>query len=515
MPGKNAANPNIKYVFVLMMENRSFDHMLGFSGITGFDAISRKPTAIDGLKDEINYYKGALYHVRMPADNIMPFDPGHEFTDVVEQLCGYRVTYPYGGPYPPINNGGFVANYATTKSPDEGGATSNFGEIMKCYAPAVDLKGPQLPVMTKLATEFAVCDSWFSSLPGPTWPNRFFVHAASSGGLDHSPTSAEIIDWEENPWSGFVFPNGTIYDLLTAKPINWRIYAGAPYPVSGAIPNVTALYGVSYWNDTYSFSEFASDLNNNYPSQYTFIEPNYGDVYDETYSGGQSQHPMDDVQNGERFIKQVYEAIRNSTIWEQSMLIITYDEHGGFYDHVAPQKAVPPGDNPGNTYNQHGFTFDQYGVRVPALVISAYTPKNTIDHRVYDHSSVPATLSAIFNLPNFLTNRDTNALNVTSLASLPNARTDTPTVLPEPGTLSPEEIAAARAQQPAFDPEESVDQGNLPGFLHLVVKAEFERAATDEERALIIQRAKQIKTKGQAKAYMEETIPKLQAAKRS
>src|SRR5579862_1924805 len=202
----NFANPDIRHVFVLMLENRSFDHMLGFSGLSGIDADTGTMRPVNGASaNDVNVFNNTTFHLTTPADLIMPFDPGHEFPDVVEQLCGHGTQY-LGGNYPSINNSGFVSNYASTKSPGEGGATSNFGEIMKCYAPG------QLPVLTALAQEYAVCDNWFSSLPGPTWPNRFFVHASSAGGLDHSPTTVDTLEWEK--LKGFVFGNGTIFDKL-------------------------------------------------------------------------------------------------------------------------------------------------------------------------------------------------------------------------------------------------------------------------------------------------------------
>ena len=153
---------NITNVFVLMLENRSFDHMLGFSGITGKDAETGAATSVDGLKgNETNSYQGQSYPVVPSADDTMPIDPGHEFPDVVKQLSGENAVYPLGGPYPPIDNSGFVADYA--KSPSafegEGSAPSNFGEIMKCFSPV------QLPVLNALARAFAVCDNWHAFCP--------------------------------------------------------------------------------------------------------------------------------------------------------------------------------------------------------------------------------------------------------------------------------------------------------------------------------------------------------------
>lgn len=171
-----------------------------------------------------------------------------------------------------------------------------------------------------------------------------------------------------------------------------------------------------------------------------FIEPDYGNVLpltSEDFTCGNSQHPIDDVTAGERLIKDTYEAIRNSKLWETSMLIVTWDEHGGFYDHVRPGPAVPPGDGVSTSGNvRHGFGFDQLGVRVPAVVVSPLVPRNTIDHTVYDHSSIPATLERNFGLEP-LTARDAAANDVVHLLSLTTPRTteaEAPTRLPEPAT---------------------------------------------------------------------------------
>src|SRR6516162_8007561 len=133
------AAPLAEQVFVLMLENRSFDHLLGFSGITGTDAETGQPTAVSGLSgSESNLYNGLPYTVTRPADWTMPADPGHEFTDVLVQLCGPGAVYTPGGPYPPVNNSGYVDAYAGS------GGGSTPAEIMKCFGPE------QLPVLTGL-----------------------------------------------------------------------------------------------------------------------------------------------------------------------------------------------------------------------------------------------------------------------------------------------------------------------------------------------------------------------------
>jgi phospholipase C len=483
--------PDIKNVFVLMLENRSFDHMLGFSGITGTEAATGAQTAIDGLHGtQSNDYLRQTYTVTQPALDSMPVDPGHEFVDVVVQLCGRGAVYAPGGVYPPINNSGFVADYVESPSPEEGKAANNFGDIMKCMSPA------QVPVLTALAQEFAVCDHWHASMPGPTWPNRFFAHAASSGGLDDSPSSADLFAWEIG---GFEFKNGTVFDALAAKSSTpWRIYAG------GNFPNVGALKGV-HQPQILPFNDFVRDVANpSYPWLYTFIEPNYGDILNGTYEGGTSQHPLDSVAHGEALIKTVYEAIRKSIHWNTSLLIITWDEHGGFYDHVEPPTAVAPGDaGPGSRYNKHGFTFERLGVRVPAVIVSPSIPKNRIDHRTYDHASIPATLQKLFGIP-ALTRRDAAAHDVTPLLSLSAPRLDTPASLPDPV------FPAARLLAQALPPSGPVDSRSLPGFLHLAMRRDVALSDPAAQPA-IVARVQAIQTRGEAAQYIQQVEAKLRA----
>jgi phospholipase C len=474
----------IEHVFVLMLENRSFDHMLGFSGISGMDARTGKKRPVDGLKGtESNSYQGHSYPVTQPADAAMAVDPGHEFTDVLMQLCGLNATYPSGGSYPAINNSGFVNDYSSHVS-------NKFGDIMKCFSPG------QLPVLNALARSFAVCDSWFASMPGPTFPNRFFACAASSGGLDHSPTSAEILTWETI--AGFQFPNGSIFDALGQKyATGWRIYAGDSFPMA------TALKGIHHAG-VVNFSGFASDIaNQDYPWLYTWIEPNYGDVAGGTYKGGNSQHPLDGVTQGEALIKATYEAIRNSPHWNTSLLIVTWDEHGGFYDHAQPPRAVPPGDTqPGSKYNHYGFTFGQYGVRVPAIVVSPLIPANIIDGRLYDHASIPATVEAAFGLQP-LTARDAAANNVLPLLSLSKPRTDAPTALPKPARLA---VPKVRQHVPKLS--ETVDSGNLPGIVLVAMRLDLELSSPSDTHA-ILARVQTIQTRGQAQQYLKEVQQKV------
>jgi phospholipase C len=480
----------IEHLFVLMLENRAFDHMLGFSGITGQDAANSDPTQITGLSgSEVNTFSGGVYRVGRGADNVMPVDPGHEFSNVLEQLCGPAATYPAGGAYPAINNSGFVASYVAS-----GGAVDP-GKVMKCFAPE------QLPVLVALAQEFAVCDNWHASLPGPTWPNRMFVHAASSGGLDHSPTTEEIAEWETV--GGFQFKAGSIFDALKKKGVSRRLYAGDDFPM------VAALKGISLF-DIRHYSNFASDLGHPaYPYSYVFIEPSY-DVLNE-YKNSTSQHPLADIMLGEGLIKETYEAIRNSPHWNSSVLIITWDEHGGFYDHAIPPVAVAPGDAmPQDRQNQNGFTFQQCGPRVPAVVISPLVPKNLIDHRLYDHASIPATAEALFGITP-LTQRDANANRLDALLSLSAPRPNTPATLPSPAATLGRAVMKMSvpdlSTMAAARPDATVNQGTLPAILHSALHQDLEMAPG--QRAVILDRFRSIRTREQARQYLAEVQRKV------
>jgi phospholipase C len=491
----------VDHVFVLMLENHSFDNFFALSGIPGIT---------HATPNDSNSYNGQTYPVASPAPPSMPTDPGHEFLDVVEQLCGPGVTHTPWQPYPqPLTNSGFVANYATTRSE----ITSNnpnlptpaeYGDIMNCFDTRT-----QLPVIYELATEFAICDQWFSSIPGPTWPNRFFVHGASSAGWADSPGTGSIIGWE-TPGGGFTYPSGSsVFDALSKGQMQWRVYVDENGPTLGGVPQVAALKGVTYLVNTNALTSLASDLQGPYPYTYTFIEPNYGDVTGGSYEGGSSQHPMDGVARGEAVIKTVYEAVRNSPLWNRSLLIITYDEHGGFYDSVKPGPAPMPEDgSPQDAkINMNGFIFDHYGVRVPAVIVSPLIPKGIVDHTLYDHSSVLATLEHLYGLPP-LTNRDKTANHVEGLLSLPTPRTDCPTTINNPA------VAIMTATPEVGDIHQSLpDSGNVHGSLGILLKTDLELSRGDPtETAAIMDRFNGIKTRADAQAYAQDVVAKAKTA---
>lgn len=458
--------PNINHVFVLMLENRSFDHMLGLSGIVGSDIVTHETRALNGPAGLSLEYQGTSYPIQSPGRNPMPHDVCHEFDNVLEQLCGSGVTYT--PPYPPINieAAGYISDYVSHASGTPG---VQVNDPLQCLSPE------QVPVICQLAQEFLVCDAWFSSMPGPTWPNRFFVHAASSGGLEHSPSQFETALWS---LTGYAFEHGTIFDAIASKLGRgaFRIYY-EDTPLAKVLKGMSTTYAANFFQ-----SSLAQDLQSpDYKSvAYTFIEPGYGNWLGD-FTCGTSQHPVDDVTRGEWLIKCTYEAIRNSPLWDDSLLIIVWDEHGGFYDHVPPPPTTPPGDKDMQSgTNASGFTFAQCGARVPAVIVSPLIEKNAIDGRVYENASVPATLEKLFML-NPLTERDRNVRDLEAVLALDSPRTDAPQELvsPAPGVKLPNcgpvtscvEASGMEAQRAALvaaatapDAEQPL-VGDQPGFL--------------------------------------------------
>jgi len=506
----------ITNVFVLMLENRSFDHVFGFSGLPGINTLSGT---------ESNPYEGTTYTVKQPAVDPMTTDPNHEFLDTLEQLCGTQYgpkgENPFAaggtGVYPAIDGSGFVANYATIADEDTGlPSATDFGDVMSCASSG------QVSAMIQLAQEYAVCDQWYSSIPGPTWPNRLFAMAATSSGLDATPKSKTIIKWETI--DGFDLENGSLFDLVANGNMKYRLYndfsnqfAADPSPFydGGGFAIMSALKGI-FMTDVNDLDHFANDLQGPYPYQFTFIEPNYGNALKDTYSGGSSQHAMDSLAAGEAIIASVYNAIRSSPLWSTSLLIITYDEHGGFYDHVAPPCAVSPGgNNDPYGYNEFGFNFTNYGVRVPAVIVSPLIAKATVDPTLYDHTSIAKTVEELYGLGN-LTDRDLNATSLLGLLNLnTEARTDCLASLDVPvpaaslATPTAEDVAADMG-----DPTPLPEIGNMIGFLHIAAKTDIElQGGTDAAKTAVLARVQAIQTKGQARQYFQEIYTRLQAAR--
>jgi phospholipase C len=338
----NKPGDPVKHVIVLMMENRSFDHMLGglSEAIPGLDGVPKV-----GEPARTNRADGKTYKQEPGASRSINYDPKHELEHTLHQL--------------EKDNGGFVADFAKAYPFSE---REDREEIMKYFADG------ELPPLHTLAKNFLVCDKWFSSLPGPTWPNRFFVHSGTSIGRVSMPEG--ILDANLH-W----YDQTTLYDRLNEKNIDWRIYYG-DVPQSLLLvhqlePENTARYSKL----SRFFQDAGSQEIDKFPS-YCFIEPAY------YQPGASDDHPPHNVFEGERLIVDVYNAIRrNDALWNSCLFVVLYDEHGGFYDHVVPPAAVPP------DHYLEEYTFDRLGVRVPAILISPYVEPGVL-HTEFDHTSL-------------------------------------------------------------------------------------------------------------------------------
>jgi phospholipase C len=397
--------PSIQHIVQLMLENRSFDHMLGFlyadSGNvspTGqaFEGLTGTESNADASGNQVTVYKidptaaGAYF---MPGA-----DPGEGYANTNAQLFGSGTA-----PSPPVaTNSGFVTNFADAIAYDQ-----RVGRSVQSGTAATSIMGvftPQaLPVLSGLASGFAVCDHWYSSTPTETFPNRAFACAATSQGHMNDGTASYTVQ--------------SIFGLMTANNLSWKIYGYTDEPLTRKnFPDTTGAPETCFGK----FADFQADAAGGTLPQYSFLEPSWG-------SSGNSQHPNYDVSLGEQLIQAVYQALRGGPGWDQTLLIITYDEHGGLYDHVPPPSgATPPDNSPG----EFGFDFTRFGVRVPAVLVSPLIPAGTV-FRVpdgstpIDHTSVLKTIEVRWGLP-ALTARDAAAPDLGNVLSLTTPRTDDP-----------------------------------------------------------------------------------------
>jgi phospholipase C len=398
--------PSINHIVVLMLENRSFDHMLGFL-YRASDNVSPAGQPFEGLTGtESNRDSDGnlvtVYPIEPTTSDayFMPgADPGEGYAATNAQLFGSQTA-----PTPPTaTNTGFVANYAATlawESKDRGfkvlpGTVPS--QIMGIFTPAT------LPVLSGLARGYAVCDHWFSSAPTETMPNRAFVNAATSQGHMNDSTHS--------------FTSPSIFGLLTQNRLGWSIYGYDQPPLTRLDFPDTSSAPDSHFG---LFTDFTAAAAAGTLPPYTFLEPSWE-------STGNSQHPNYDVALGEQLIHDVYYALRNGPAWNQTLLIVTYDEHGGCYDHVPPPNGATP---PDTAVGEYGFDFKRFGVRVPTVLVSPLIVPGTV-FRVapgatpLDHTSILKTVEVRWGLPP-LTARDAAATDVGDVLTLRVPRTDDP-----------------------------------------------------------------------------------------
>lgn len=365
----------INHVVVLMLENRSFDCMLGmlypasqsFDGLIGDEYnIWHKP---GGLTQTVQVWKSP---VLTPTDACIPDpDPGELFTDIAMQINGLAAD---GTPSPATPAmGGFVDNYMRQPPPDpKVDPPPDPPAVMHYFTP------DQVPVISTLARAFAVSDRWHASAPCQTWPNRFFAHTGTANGyVNNAPTH-------------FPYEMETVFNRMDSVGQSWRVYFH-DIPQSATLAK---LWDKALTHFRHFEADFANDARAGTLPAYSFIEPRY---FTDVVLGcmPNDQHPPHDVSHGEALIAAVYDAVRSGPAWPETLLVITYDEHGGCYDHVVPPAATPPG---GQTPN--GFNFDRFGVRVPAVIVSPWVKPGSVIRPAgearFDHTSISATLRARF-----------------------------------------------------------------------------------------------------------------------
>ncbi|CAM8961379.1 unnamed protein product [Rhodiola kirilowii] len=403
----SAASTPIKTIVVVIMENRSFDHMLGWmksinSEINGVDGSQfQHLNSSDPTSPKIHFNNQSVY--------IDP-DPGHSFQAIREQIFGSESTSADPAPM----NGFAQQPLAMT------GKDTMSHEVMNGFNPDM------ISVYKTLVSEFAVCDRWFASVPASTQPNRLFVHSATSFGA--TSNVAKLL--------ARGYPQRTIFDNVHDEGLSWGIFY-QNIPATLFYKNLRKLkYALKF--HPYG-TEFKKHAKSGKLPNYTVIEQRY---FDSKLEPANDDHPSHDVYQGQKFVKEVYEAIRASPQWNQTLMVITYDEHGGYYDHVpTPMRGVP---SPDGVVGQppFNFTFDRLGVRVPAILISPWIEKGTVLHgpngkptptSEYEHSSIPATVKKIFNLKSpFLTKRDEWAGTFETVLTRTAPRTDCPEKLPTP-----------------------------------------------------------------------------------
>lgn len=358
----------LQHIVVLMMENRSFDHMLGslkavnanIDGVVDADPFNNPDTTGNPVKPQA---KAEFQSQLQP-------DPDHHFPAVDLQIFGGNTAAGRVA-----NMQGFVKSYFNQQQ-DVGHSQ----KIMYYFAQN------DLPVLSTLALEFAVFNRWFASIPGPTICNRAFAHYGTSFGR----VDMNLLYVNE--------PFKSIYSrLVNATPKHTsKLYyydtASSTMEIVNLLQNEPELFG--------SYQQFLDDCKNGTLPDYSFVEPNYSDH--DTDSGeavANDQHPDHNVQQGEVFIASVYQAIKNNPdLWESTALLIVYDEHGGIFDHVPPPACTPDQFSASANDTETGmpFAFDRLGVRVPAVLVSPWIPKGTVVNRVFDHASIPATVTKFF-----------------------------------------------------------------------------------------------------------------------
>jgi kumamolisin len=400
--------PPIQCVVVLMLENRSFDHLFGsWPGVSGLaqGPFSNRPnpaaTASTTANKAIKAGQPALFTVAQGQG------PSHSLDGTNVQLFTTQVV-PSGAALKPVNDRGFVQSYKSELGADGfGGPGVDLTPVMQTFTAG------QLPGLTALAENFVLCDQWYSEVPGPTMPNRLYMHAATSVG------------WARNDWS-VPLAGVTIYEQMQTNGRTWAVY----YSDQNEVAQYSRI-NTQRANFKLYESGFAADAAGAKLASYNFIIPRFaGSAKDGPVT---SMHAPQDVRPGDQLVADVYAALRSSPQWPQTLFIVTFDEHGGYFDHGNPPAAVnPDGINspaPGdNASFAPQFAFDRAGLRVPTILASPYLAKGVVCSKPLQHTSVLATVRKLFGIDTALTKRDAAAATFEDLF-IATPRSDAPVTL--------------------------------------------------------------------------------------
>lgn len=380
----------IKHIVVLMMENRSFDQMLGYlmrDGMPDVRGLTGSESNPDADGNQVAVFEwGPDQTVFRPAQDHSGkiLDPCHSKECVHAQLAD--------------ENRGFVKNFLATRTDDHGNRVSLPPEYQRL--PMGYYAAQHLPAYDFLARNYCVCDSWHSSVPGDTWPNRLFALAGREGPL----AVQSVLDRIAGPFQhlAHLIEKAPIYDVqaFTRELANeqWRWYSHDPATLRAADERYRHPDGIDRSNFAFfdrqrmsiltrlleepvvDTDSFLDDAARGRLREVSWIDPNFCDL-NVLDPNSNDDHPPSDIRRGQELVLEVYEALRNSRDWEDTLLVIIYDEHGGFYDHVVPPK-LPFDDGSG---------YPSYGVRVPALIVGPRV-KQQVCHTLFDHTSLIKTI---------------------------------------------------------------------------------------------------------------------------
>jgi len=373
----------VQTVVITMLENRSFDHILGHLGLP--DSGHPLAARIEGIQHAQTYYAHDTYQPQPISSPSLTPDPPHERENIDAQINSIL------GPMH-----GFARSYGDSS------ADADPKRVMEYCTHGY------LPSTEFLARNFALCDNWFACLPASTLPNRLMA-ASGYALVDHTPSG--LFQIANNLFNDN--PDDLVYDWLRTRGVGWRLY----YSGSFFFMQMPRLFSL-YQNDIQvqqlfrPIGRLIDDFRNGDVPQVVFIEPLYEDDFRRGTAAASDDHPPASVYGGQRHLKIVYDALTAGDTWDNLVAFITYDEHGSFFDHVRPPTiATAPPPNA-----QYGVGFNTLGVRVPGIVVSPFAQSGSLCEQLLDHTSILKFLGEKFNGGKYTDPVDNRAVQSASVA---------------------------------------------------------------------------------------------------